>query len=67
MAGAADRHVEDASLHGRIVIPVSATSTGRPLVISVSNFGELVVVSVDNPGVFAPTQATWWTRYFDYG
>ncbi|MEU8121325.1 hypothetical protein AB0C21_21675 [Spirillospora sp. NPDC049024] len=108
-----DRHVQDAGLHGRIDIPSSATAGRRRLVISVSNFGGLAVLSVDNPGiwtdaeaaellhpddarpiraalvdlgyrlipeeplwrrydgvwdpaVFAPANATWWTRYFDY-
>jgi len=106
-----DRDVQDASLHGRIDIPASATATSRPLVVSVSNFGSLAVLSVDNPGVwtdteallyaddahrvqaalsdlgytlipeellwepcdgvcdpgiFAPSEATWWIRYFDY-
>ncbi|MGI5238589.1 hypothetical protein [Dactylosporangium sp. CA-139066] len=108
-----DRDVQDASLHGRIDIAASVTATGRPLVVSVSNFGSLAVLSVDNPGVwtdteatellhtddadrvqtaladlgyilipeeplwepydgvcdpgiFAPSEATWWIRYFDY-
>jgi hypothetical protein len=108
-----DRHVQDASLHGRIDIPATATASGRRLVIAVSNFGDLAVLAVDNPGVwtdaqatsllhaddadririaltelgytqipeeslwqpydgacdpdvFAPSNATWWIRYFDY-
>jgi hypothetical protein len=46
----ADRHVQDASLHGRVDVPASATATGRNLVVCVSNFGDLAVVSLDNPG-----------------
>jgi hypothetical protein len=108
-----DRNVQDASLHGRIDIPTPATSTGRPLIVLISNFGGLAVLAVDNPGVwtdsetasllhpddcarihnaladldytlipeeplwqrydgthdpaiFEPSEATWWTRYFDY-
>ncbi|GAB4051564.1 hypothetical protein [Catellatospora paridis] len=47
-----DRHVEDASFHGRIDIPATATATGHPLVVVVSNFGGLAVLAVDNPGVW---------------
>jgi hypothetical protein len=46
----ADRHVEDASFHGRVEIPSAATATGSQLVIVVSNFGGLAVVAIDNPG-----------------
>jgi hypothetical protein len=48
----ADRHVEDASYHGRIEIPALATATRSRLVIVVSNSGGLAVVAVDNPGVW---------------
>lgn len=41
----ADRHVEDASYHGRIEIPAAATATRSRLVIVVSNFGGLAVVA----------------------
>jgi hypothetical protein len=51
-ASEADRHVEDASYHGRVVIPAAATATGAPLVIVVSNFGGLAVIAIDNPGVW---------------
>lgn len=108
-----DRNVQDASLHARINIPIAATATGHPLVVLISNFGDLAVLTVDNPGVwsdaeaaellhaddahristaladlgytlipeeplwrrydgawkpgiFSPSDATWWTRYFDY-
>nr|AGS49731.1 hypothetical protein [uncultured bacterium esnapd14] len=53
-----DRHVQDASLHGRIDIPASATATGHPLVVLVSNFGGLAVLAVDNPGVWTDAEAT---------
>lgn len=48
-----DRDVQDASLHGRIDVPAAATATGHRLVVSVSNFGGLAVLSVDNPGVWS--------------
>lgn len=52
-----DRDVQDASLHGRIDIPAPAGATGKPLVISVSNFGGLAVLSVDNPGAWSDAEA----------
>src|SRR2546421_3954518 len=52
-----DSDVQDASLHGRIDIPAAATTTGRPLVVLVSNFGGLAVLTVDNPGVWTQVQA----------
>ncbi|MGH3655128.1 MAG: hypothetical protein ACRDUA_00570 [Micromonosporaceae bacterium] len=48
---------QDASFHGRLVVPSVATVTGRQLVISISNFGDLAVVSVDNPGVWNDEEA----------
>ena len=110
---AIDRDTQDASMHGRITVPAAATAGSRTLVVVVSNFADLVVLAVDNPGtwtaaetarllhaddadriyaalgdldyvlipeeplwqpydgacdpaIFAPTEATWWTRYFDY-
>ena len=45
-----DRQVQDASLLGRIVVPGPATSTGRPLVVSVSNFGGLAVLTTTGTG-----------------
>jgi hypothetical protein len=52
-----DRDVQDASLHGRIDVPAAATATGSPLILSVSNFGDLAVLSVDNPGVWTDAEA----------
>jgi hypothetical protein len=48
----AERHVEDASYHGRVEIPAAATATGIRLVIVVSNFGGLAVVAADHPGAW---------------
>jgi hypothetical protein len=53
----ADRDVQDASLHGRIDIPATATSTGRHLVVLISNFEPLAVRAVDNPGVHNDAEA----------
>ena len=47
-----DRQVEDASLHGRIEIPVEAVRGRAQLVVSVSNFGSMAVVSAENPGAY---------------
>lgn len=52
-----DRDVQDASLHGRVDVPAAATATGRPLIVSISNFGDLAVLSVDNPGVWTDAEA----------
>lgn len=53
-----DRHVEDASYHARIEIPSAATATRLVIVIVVSNFGNLAVVAVDNPGVWTQEEFT---------
>jgi hypothetical protein len=52
-----DRHIQDASLHGRIDIPATATATGRPLVVLISNFEPLTVLAVDNPGAWSDAEA----------
>ena len=49
----AEREVEDASLHARVEVPAEATESGEPLVVCVSNFGNLAAVSVTNPGVWS--------------
>ncbi|SIQ85196.1 hypothetical protein [Micromonospora avicenniae] len=43
---------QDASFHGRIDIPIVASATGRQLTVVISNFGDLAVLAVDNPGVW---------------
>jgi hypothetical protein len=47
-----DRHVQDASLHGRIEVPAGLLEGSAKLVVSVSNFGWMAVVSAENPGVY---------------
>jgi hypothetical protein len=48
----ADRYVQDASHHARVIIPAHATATGHNLVVSISNFGQLATVSIDYPGSY---------------
>jgi hypothetical protein len=48
----ADRSVQDATLHARVVVPAESTVTGERLVVCVSNFGWLAVVSIENPGSY---------------
>ncbi|WP_346539013.1 hypothetical protein [Micromonospora sp. DPT] len=52
-----DREVQDASFQGRIDIPAAATATGERLVIVISNFGDLAVLAVENPGVWDDEEA----------
>jgi hypothetical protein len=52
-----DRDTQDATLHGRIEVPAPATAGGIRLVVSVSNFGGLAVISVENPGMWTDAEA----------
>ncbi|MGW5704482.1 hypothetical protein [Amycolatopsis japonica] len=47
-----DRHVQDASHLGRIVIPADATAALDQVTVTVSNFGGLVAVTLGNPGSY---------------
>ena len=47
-----DRGVQDASHHGTIVIPEDATSSPDHITITVSNFGDLVAVTLGNPDCY---------------
>ena len=58
MGDGAERHGEDASYHDRGEIPAAATATGSQLVIVVSNFGGLAVLTVDNPGAWTQEEFT---------
>lgn len=49
---AVDRHVQDASHHGVIVIPATATASADHITITVSNFGDLAAVTLGNPGSY---------------
>jgi hypothetical protein len=51
-----DRDVQDASLHGSIVIPADATAWGYQLVVSISNFGGLAALTVDHPGAWTEAE-----------
>ena len=41
--------MEDASQHGSLRIPASVTASEHRLVITISNFGNLAVLSLDDP------------------
>ncbi|MFI0967842.1 hypothetical protein ACH4S8_41750 [Streptomyces sp. NPDC021080] len=43
-----DRQVQDASHHGRISIPETATAGGDRITVTVSNFGNLAAVTLGN-------------------
>ncbi|MEU1478107.1 hypothetical protein ACFYZ8_03990 [Streptomyces sp. NPDC001668] len=45
-----DRHVQDASHHGTIGVPRSATDSAEHITVTVSNFGNLAAVSLGTPG-----------------
>ncbi|MFI8320686.1 hypothetical protein [Streptomyces sp. NPDC085529] len=47
-----DRHVQDASHHGLIVIPAAAAAGAEHITVTVSNFGDLAVVTLGNPGSY---------------
>jgi hypothetical protein len=44
-----ERDAQEASYHGRIIIPVDATTSGDFITIIVSNLGDLAVVTLGNP------------------
>lgn len=44
-----ERDVQEASYHGRITIPVAATASADFITVTVSNFGNLAVVTLGNP------------------
>ncbi|WP_229069758.1 hypothetical protein [Actinoplanes sp. DH11] len=50
-------HMEDASQHGSLRIPASVTASGHRLVITVSNFGNLAVLSLDDPNEWSDEEA----------
>ncbi len=47
-----DRGVQDASHHGRIVIPDAATAGGGHITVTISNFRNLATVTLGNPGSY---------------
>lgn len=47
-----DRYVQDASHHGTITIPETATASGDHITVTVSNFGNLTAVTLGNPGSY---------------
>lgn len=43
-----ERNVQDASHHGRIIIPAGATASGEFITVTVSNFGEMAAPALGN-------------------
>jgi hypothetical protein len=48
-----DRNVQDASHHGTIIIPATATASAEHITITISNFGNLAAVTLGNPGTYS--------------
>jgi hypothetical protein len=48
----ADRDVQDASHHGTIIIPATATASRDHITVTVSNVGKLVAATLGNPGSY---------------
>ncbi|MEU4498120.1 hypothetical protein AB0F96_32995 [Streptomyces sp. NPDC023998] len=51
----AEQDTQDSSEYGRVIIPAEATVCGTRIVVCVSKFGSLALVSADNPGAFFGT------------
>ncbi|MGW1374410.1 hypothetical protein ACWD6P_09040 [Streptomyces sp. NPDC002446] len=47
-----DRQVQDASHHGTIVLPATATDSAEHITVAISNFGNLAAVTLGNPGSY---------------
>jgi len=52
----AERDTQDSSEYGRVTVPAEATVCGTRIVVCVSKFGSLALVSADNPGAFFGTE-----------
>ncbi|WP_327324922.1 hypothetical protein OG735_22220 [Streptomyces sp. NBC_01210] len=52
----AERDTQDSSEYGRVVVPAEVTVCGTRIVVCVSKFGSLALVSADNPGAFLGTE-----------
>ncbi|KAB7846879.1 hypothetical protein [Streptomyces mobaraensis] len=50
-----EQEVQDSSEYGRLIVPAEATVCGTRLVVCVSKFGSLALVSAENPGAFLGT------------
>lgn len=55
MSCTSERDTQDSSQYGRLVVPAEATVCGTRIVVCVSKFGSLALVSADNPGAFLST------------
>jgi hypothetical protein len=51
----AERDTQDSSEYGRVIVPAEATVCGTRIVVCLSKFGSLALVSADNPGAFFGT------------
>ncbi|MGX1955891.1 hypothetical protein ACWIGY_37040 [Streptomyces anulatus] len=47
-----DRQVQDASHHGTVVIPATAADSAEHITVTISNFGNLAVVTLGNPASY---------------
>lgn len=47
-----DRELRPARCHGRIIVPAAATGTPEDVVLTLSNFGNLAVVTLGSPGSY---------------
>ncbi|GAA2078309.1 hypothetical protein [Actinomadura alba] len=52
---ATEQDTQDSSEYGRVTVPAEATVCGTRIVVCVSKFGPLALVSADNPGAFLGT------------
>lgn len=52
----AEQDTQDSSEYGRVTVPAEATVCGTRIVVCVSKFGSLALVSADNPGAFFGTK-----------
>jgi hypothetical protein len=53
---ATEQDTQDSSEYGRVTVPAEATVCRTRIVVCVSKFGSLALVSADNPGAFLGTE-----------
>lgn len=63
----AEQDSQDSSEYGRIVVPAEATARGTRIVVCVSKFGSLALVSAENPGAFLGTEDAMAEEELDAG
>lgn len=52
----AEQDTQDSSEYGRVTVPADATVCGMRIVVCISKFGSLALISADNPGAYLGTQ-----------